>query len=393
VDRTKAGSAIGHEPDGKARSCGIVICYLTGHQADMANGGHVTERERVAGLLDAPDGPSPRSGRQVLRAVLALPLLLYGVLFFCVGTAMYVIGIMMVFPRYLLGLNALLLPLDERIVWYSGLPIMVGFGLSLIDLFILFPGKRSRQPVAVRPIGDGEVTVALTAYNDEASVGPTVSDFLAHKRVGQVIVVSNNSTDATLARALQAGAIAFDEPAQGYGHCVHRCLREALRVPGPDLIVLCEGDRTFRAADIDKFLAYAPHADIVNGTRTVERLRQYETQLSTFMYYGNVFVGKLLEAKHLGKGTITDVGTTYKLCRRDALERLVPLLDPTINLEFNAHFLDVALQNGFSVIECPVTFHPRIGVSKGGNRSNLRALQVGCRMIAGIVFGWKRRPV
>ena len=40
-----------------------------------------------------------------------------------------------------------------------------------------------------------------------------------------------------------------------------------------ELIVLCEGDRTFRAYDLDKLLAYAPHADIVNGTRTVERLR------------------------------------------------------------------------------------------------------------------------
>jgi len=53
-------------------------------------------------------------------------------------------------------------------------------------------------------------------------------------------------------------------------------------------------------------------------SRTVERLRAQVTQLSTFMYYGNLFVGKLLEAKHLGCSTITDVGTTYKLCRRAA---------------------------------------------------------------------------
>ena len=72
--------------------------------------------------------------------------------------------------------------------------------------------------------------------------------------------------------------------------------------------MLCEGDRTFRAFDLEKLLAYAPHADIVNGTRIVERLRQHTTQLSTFMYYGNLFVGKLLEAKHLGRSTLTDRG-------------------------------------------------------------------------------------
>jgi len=135
-------------------------------------------------------------------------------------------------------------------------------------------------------------------------------------------------------------------------------------------------------------LAYAPHADIVNGTRTVERLREYSTQLSTFMYYGNLFVGKLLEAKHLGRSTITDVGTTYKLCRSGVIQRLLPVLDASINLEFNAYFLDKALRYGFFVVECPITFYQRVGVSKGGNTGNLRAMAVGCRMMLGIIFGW-----
>ncbi len=127
----------------------------------------------------------------------------------------------------------------------------------------------------------------------------------------------------------------------GYGRCVFRCLSEAARYDDTDLVVLCEGDRTFRAFDIEKLVAYAPHADIVNGTRIVEPLRQYQTQLSTFMYYGNLFVGKLLEFKHLGRGTMTDVGTTYKLCRRDALIELSaapqPGGEPGIQRPFPRH--------------------------------------------------------
>jgi hypothetical protein len=146
---------------------------------------------------------------------------------------------------------------------------------------------------------------------------------------------------------------------------------------------------TFRADDLDKFLAYIRHAEIVNGTRIVEQLREYKTQLSTFMYYGNFFVGKLLEAKHLGCGTFTDVGTTYKVIRRSSLARLLPHLDDRVNLEFNAHFLDRALEAGFAVLECPITFHARVGESKGGNVNNLRALCVGMRMIWGLSFGWK----
>jgi glycosyltransferase involved in cell wall biosynthesis len=203
-----------------------------------------------------------------------------------------------------------------------------------------------------------------------------------------VIVVSNNSRDDTMERARAAGAIVFNEMKQGYGQCVYRCLQEAI-AHSEDLVLLCEGDRTFRAYDIGKLLAYIPHADIVNGTRTVEQLLARSTQLSTFMYYGNLFAGKLLEAKHLGRSTLTDVGTTYKLCRREALISLMPNLMPTVNLEFNAHFLDVALTMGCDVVECPITFHPRVGVSKGGNTNNRRALRVGLRMILGIVTSWR----
>lgn len=317
------------------------------------------------------------------------PLLLYGVLAFCFGTAMYLAGVLMVFPRYLLGLNRLLDPVAEWLVWYSGVPIVAGIALALVDLLLFLERKKPDVPLRHHPLRDRRVTVALTAYNDEESIAGAVRDFIAHPLVRRVIVVSNNSSDATFERAEAAGALTFNEEAPGYGRCVFRCLSEAARFADSEAIVLCEGDLTFRAYDVEKLIAYAPHADIVNGTRTAEPLRQYQTQLSTFMYYGNVFVGKLLEAKHLGRGTITDVGTTYKLCRRDALLRLLPRLDPAVNLEFNAHFLDVALRERQVLVECPVTFHQRVGLSKGGNINNLRGLKVGLRMISGILFGWR----
>ena len=241
------------------------------------------------------------------------------------------------------------------------------------------------------PVTNRNVTVALTAYNDEESITPAVADFLAYPGVRRVIVVSNNSSDATFARAEAAGALTFNETLPGYGRCVYRCLTEALKFDDTDFIVLCEGDRTFRAADIEKLIAYAPHADVVNGTRCNEVLREHVTQLSTFMYYGNLFVGKMLEAKHLGRSTMSDVGTTYKLLRREALKPLMRLVNPAINLEFNAHFLDVALEHGALVVECPVTFHPRVGVSKGGNTDNWRGFTVGLKMIKGITLGWDKK--
>ena len=46
--------------------------------------------------------------------------------------------------------------------------------------------------------------------------------------------------------------------------------------------------------------------------------------------------------------------------------QLLPRLPPAVNLEFNAHFTDAALENGLTIVECPITFHERVGVGKGG---------------------------
>ena len=316
------------------------------------------------------------------------PALLFGLLIMAAGIGVYFLGIIIGSFHFFLDPHNQWRRVVELIVWYSGIPVVVGLALILGDLFLLLPQKRTRGSVDWSPPSNCDLTVVLTAYNDEASIGASVEDFRSHPKVKRVIVVDNNSKDHTAEVARLAGAIVVHETRQGYGHSVWRALHEGAQYNDTELTLLCEGDMTFRSYDIEKFLAYVPHVDIVNGTRIVEQLRENLTQLTTFMYYGNFFAGKLLEAKHVGKGTFTDVGTTYKLCRNSVLERLLPLLNPEINLEFNAYFLDTALRRGFTIVECPVTFHNRVGISKGGNVSNSQALKVGLRMMRGIIFGW-----
>jgi hypothetical protein len=314
-----------------------------------------------------------------------IPLFFYGALLGLLGLALYFGGILFSIVRLLLNLGEPFRRWNEMLIWYSGIPSTLGLVLAALDLAFLFPGKRRRsRRDRLEPVTDRRLVVALTAYNDEGSIASAVADFKSHPLVQRIIVVDNNSRDNTFDVARRAGASVVTETQPGYGRCVYRCFQEALAQENSDLIVLCEGDMTFRARDLEKLLAYIDHADVVNGTRIVEQLREYSTQLSTFMYYGNFFVGKLLEIKHLGRGTFTDVGTTYKLVRRKSLERLMPRLDPEINLEFNAHFLDTALATGERVVECPITFHPRVGLSKGGNVNDGRALKVGLRMIWGL---------
>src|SRR6516165_10304036 len=185
--------------------------------------------------------------------------LMYGVLLSSFGIVMYLFGVLLALPRHLLGDDQLFRAVNEWIVWYSGVPLMSGPFLASVDLFVLFGRKRSpRLEVRRDALDTGRVVVALTAYDDEDSIAEAVRDFRSHPVVAEVIVVSNNSRDRTLEAARQAGATAVNEPLQGYGHCVYRCFQEAI-ARHVELIVLCEGDRTFRAYDIDKLLTYAPH--------------------------------------------------------------------------------------------------------------------------------------
>lgn len=314
---------------------------------------------------------------------------LWGAIMVLFGCACFLLGALMGPVRLLAGNPATFLWLNELVIWYSALPVVVGLCFVAFDLVRLVKPKRLAKAIRCEYFNNQSVTVVLTAYNDELSIAAAIADFNSSPFVRRVIVVSNNSTDSTFAVAECAGAITFNENKQGYGPCVHRALTEGCTFDDTELVLLAEGDMTFRAADIPKFLAYIPHADIVNGTRIVEQLQESSTQLSIFMHYGNLAVGKLLEAKYLGEASLTDVGTTYKLCRRSAISTLLPYLDTDINLEFNPYLLEQAIKRGVSVLECPIQFHPRVGVSKGGNVSNKVALRVGIRMIIGICLGWK----
>jgi glycosyltransferase involved in cell wall biosynthesis len=315
--------------------------------------------------------------------------ILFGSGLVILGIFGFFIGAGLGFIRFIFQIHGGMKFFIEQIIWYSAMPLVFGFILIFVEFILLVRKKRLYKKLENRHQKSNAITVLLTAYNDEKSIGAAVKDFKNHPLVKRVVVVSNNSNDNTIKVAKAAGAIVYNEDKQGYGSCVFRCILESLRFKDTNLICLAEGDCTFRAYDLDKFLPYTYHAEVVSGTRIVEQLQENRNQLSMFMHYGNYFVAKLLEFKYTGEATLSDVGSTYKVIRRKTLLKLASKLDSDINHEFNAHFLEAIMKNGHSLLECPITFHPRVGKSKGANQSNLKSAIVGLRMIIGIFFGWK----
>jgi hypothetical protein len=174
------------------------------------------------------DGASiPQAQNRAVGSTLArdkdVPLFFFGMLCMVAGLSLYFIGILFSVFRLMLNLNEPFQTWNQAIVWYSGVPSTLGVVLAAADLAFLFPRKRKRsRSQTLEPVADRHVVVALTAYNDEESIGPAVADFSNHPMVKRVIVVDNNSRDKTADFARAAGAVVVREMKPGYGNCVYR---------------------------------------------------------------------------------------------------------------------------------------------------------------------------
>src|SRR5271165_1909936 len=118
-----------------------------------------------------------------------LPLLMYGVLSILGGVFLYLVGTVLSVGRFIVPFRAPLEAAIRACVWYSCAPILLGLVLAAIDLFVLLPGKR-RASMISGDLGIPEsarITVVLTAYNDEESIGAAVADFRAQPQVNRVI--------------------------------------------------------------------------------------------------------------------------------------------------------------------------------------------------------------
>src|SRR2546428_663376 len=157
----------------------------------------------------------PLPARPAPRRFPEFPALLYGLLVAGAGFGVYFLGVIIRFFCIFLDPHNHWLAELQRMVWYSGMPVIAGLILILVDLYVLLPKKRTRLDVRWSPLQNLNLTVALTAYNDEASIGSAVEDFRSHPNVKRVIVVDNNSKDGTAEVAGRAGALVVHEPRQG----------------------------------------------------------------------------------------------------------------------------------------------------------------------------------
>jgi glycosyltransferase involved in cell wall biosynthesis len=201
------------------------------------------------------------------------------------------------------------------------------------------------------------INVIIPAYNEEGSIGHVIKD--VPRQVAQIIVVSNNSTDATETIARAAGAIVLSEPKRGYGYA---CLRGMKYVSEqeikPDIIVFLDGDYSDYPEQLTELITPILEMDIdfVVGAR-VKRLRE-EGSMTVPQKFGNGLATSLM--KLFFGSRFTDLGP-FRAIKYDKLLDL-HMKDTTYGWTVEMQLK--ALKRKYSYTEIPVKYRNRIGVSK-----------------------------
>ncbi len=225
-----------------------------------------------------------------------------------------------------------------------------------------------------------KVSVIFGTYNEENSIRKVIDDFFATGFVDEVVAVDNNALGKTKEEIAKTKARRVLETKQGYGHAYMRALSEATG----DLIVMTEVDGTFEPKDIHKFLLYSEDFPVVLGTRTSRATIWSGAFMPFIVRFANWLWAKVIEVLFNGP-TLTDVGCTYRLIDRGSLEKIkkyFPLSHG--DGKFSPEMMIWLIRKEKKVIEIPVMYKPRVGVS-GYTGSVWNAAKLGFKMLPMII--------
>lgn len=202
------------------------------------------------------------------------------------------------------------------------------------------------------------IVVIIPAFNEENAVGKVIRD-IPKSLVSEVVVVNNNSNDATRSKAESAGATVIDEPVQGYGNA---CLKGISYLKHltlePDIVVFIDADYSDYPGEMTELIRpiIDDDYDIVIGSRTLGK--KQKGSMTPQQIFGNWLATRLL--KLLYNVEYTDLGPFRAIKYTSLLE--LKMQDRTYGWTVEMQLK--AAKHNMKITEVPVNYKKRIGFSK-----------------------------
>ena len=224
-----------------------------------------------------------------------------------------------------------------------------------------------------------DIAVLIPCHNEELTIAEVVNDFRSALPACRVFVYDNNSTDNTVARAQEAGAIVRKEQLQGKGNVVRRMFSDV----NADVYLMCDGDGTYDpklAPTLIKMIA-DDALDMVVGVRFGEEaVRAFPLGHRAGNKILTKFVGWLFGHR------FNDILSGYRAFSRRFVKSFPALASGfEIETELTIHALELKMPVG----EASATYAAR----PKGSHSKLSTWRHGFRIFATIIFLFKEvRP-
>ena len=222
------------------------------------------------------------------------------------------------------------------------------------------------------------LSVILPTYNEKDSIADTIRRFEKLGYVDDILVINNNAAAGTSEEVASTSARELVETRQGYGSAIRRGLHEV----DTDLVCVCEPDGTFNPSDLDKLLPFTYECDFVVGSRTVANFIWDGANMGRFLQWGNWVVAKTIELLY-NTAYLSDVGCTFRVVSRERADDVVR--KATVDgSSFGLEMLLLAVIRGSKIVQVPVNYHERVGVSSvtGNFRKTVR---LGLQMMGMVV--------
>jgi len=203
-----------------------------------------------------------------------------------------------------------------------------------------------------------DIVVIIPAFNEEQSIASVLTD-IPKDIVSEVVVVDNNSCDATAEMAQNAGATVVHEPRQGYGFaCLKGIEYVQSRHQKADIIVFLDADYSDYPEEMASLIQpiIQQDYDLVLGSRLLGKLQR--GAMSPYQALGNRLATMLV--KLLYKARYTDLGP-FRAIKFDKLLKL-GMREKTYG--WTAEMQVKAAKQQLRYCEVPVTYRPRVGTSK-----------------------------